>query len=169
MDHVHSSGGGVRTNALQPFYASLSDNEVTYIKTSTAAGTKTGVQSFVHNHCPGLKIDGAGHAMCVRKQCEPVLDLRQHLVCAGVVRNKATPGTFCMEQMEKALQEYVHTNTTSKKQIKAEVRGLGVNLCTGEMYGSPTRLCAALRHGAERTSKKHAKQYPLVKSCLVEA
>ena len=75
---------------------------------------------------------------------------------------------FSMQRLQDALEDYLAVHAASKKQVKTEVRNLGVNLATGKIHGSPRRLRTALSGGAPRASKKHVKAYPLVKACLVE-
>ena len=72
-----------------------------------------------------------------------------------------------LSDLEAALQQWTIQTGSSRTKVKEEVRAMGVNLATGAMCGSPSRLAVALRNGAPTVPKKRAKAYPLVKSCLV--
>jgi hypothetical protein len=96
--------------------------------------------------------------------------LRQHLEGARLIGNNdsSRSGAFSMAQLEDALELYLEETMSSKTQLRSEARGLGLNLETGKTYGSAQRLSAALRSGhAPRAKLKEAKQFPLVKACLV--
>ena len=96
--------------------------------------------------------------------------LQQHLKGARLIGNddSSRSGAFSMAQLEEALELYLEETSSSKTQLRSEARGLGLNLVTGKIYGSAQRLSAALRSGhAPRAKLKEAKQFPLVKACLV--
>ena len=156
--------GETQLNSLQSFYAEISEDDVTKIKTETAAGTKSGIQSFVAKHCPDLEVRGSGPTMSV-KICA---DASSHGTLQDRISGLKSSSAFSMQRLQHALEDYLAVHAASKKQVKTEVRNLGVNLATGKIHGSPQRLRTALSGGAPRASKKHVKAYPLVKACLVE-
>ena len=95
-------------------------------------------------------------------------NLKDALKKEGLISAKAH-ARVDMAALERALQDWTISTGSSRTQVRKDVRNMGLNLATGKLYGSPQQLSLSLKNGAPTVSKKQAKKYPLLKSCLVES
>ena len=96
------------------------------------------------------------------------VELGDFLVGKGLV-SENRHGSLCLESLEDALREWTLDSGCSKKALKQDVRELGLNLRSGQMFGSPERLTLAIQTNEAPTVRKTlVKRFPLVKKCLVD-
>ena len=94
--------------------------------------------------------------------------LKNYLCRQGIIRSKAPKEEFSLSRFEDGLQRWREDVGVSMKVLKSDVRSLGVNLSTGQAYGSAGKLEVAMRHGAPTANRKKVKNFQCVKACLVE-
>ena len=150
---------------LSAFYASVGFKDV--VQTAKVVGVQKGVRSFVSLHDDLLTCRTEGSRLLVsalgtdQDLNDPVSRLTSRLS-----RLRLTdPDGNHLSEIERALTP-LRENESSMTKFAQKVKSMGLCLTNGQIYGE--NLKQRLRNDAGlRVNKAKAKQFPLVKKCLV--
>ena len=141
-----------------------------HVQGAKAPGHPKGVRSFISAHGHDLltwRMDGkvlfisalddscTAHSM-IRTQSDPISELAAKLQTLKVDNDPLQAVNNMLEPLK---------DGCSMRQFASQMKALGLCLTNGEMYGR--ELPRKLKDKTLRVSKANAKEFPLVKKCLV--
>lgn len=95
-------------------------------------------------------------------------ELEPFLLHRGVIASRRKASRFSLANLEQALQDWRVKTNCSIKALKKELSALAIHLGTGAYFGQQRDLVMAILRGKhKRVGRDKAKEYHLVKNCLV--
>lgn len=95
--------------------------------------------------------------------------LDEYLRRQGIThRGRKKRHDFTLARLESGLQHWKTAVGASMNALRSDLRALGINLVTGQQFGSAGKLAHAIGQGAPHAKKERVKQYHHLKCCLVD-
>jgi hypothetical protein len=139
-----------------------------HVQGAKAPGHAKGVRAFIRLHGHDLltwrtdgkalfisALDDSAHSM-IRTESDPISELAAKLQTLKVDNDPLQAVNDMLEPLK---------DGCSMRQFASQMKALGLCLANGEMYGR--ELPRKLKDKTLRISKANAKEFPLVKKCLV--